>query len=314
MTRIDHIYIDGEFVVPHGEELFDLHDPTAGAVIGQVRLGDAEDARAAVRAGKAAAWAMAQTSKAKRLEMLGSLSDAVAERRADLIEAIMLEFGAPRALAGWMADGAAGAFRAAAESLRDYPLTQIVGAARVVMAPVGVAGLITPWNANPLFICNKLAYALAAGCPAVIKPSEMSAIQTEVVVRALDRARLPRGSFNVVNGRGDVVGHEIVVSPDVSKISFTGSTTVGKQILRSAADTLKRVTLELGGKSPTIVLDDADLETAVDGVIGAGFINTGQACIAGTRVLVSARRQAEFEAKLVAGGGDPRTVGAARPS
>ena len=180
------------------------------------------------------------------------------------------------------------------------------------MEPVGVVGLITPWNANAGFICNKLAYAIAAGCTAVIKPSEMSAIQTDVVLRALHEAGLPAGVYNLVNGRGAEVGAEIAAHPDVAKISFTGSTAVGKAILRASADTLKRVTLELGGKSPTIVLDDADLETVIPGVIEVGFMNSGQACIAGTRVLVPETRLGAFEACLKAAiearvkVGDPR--------
>ena len=172
-----------------------------------------------------------------------------------------------------MSDYAAEAFLTAARTLADYPLDAGIGSARVVMEPVGVVGLITPWNANAGFICSKLAYAIAAGCTAVIKPSEMSAIQTDIVLRALHEAGLPAGVYNMVNGRGAEVGAEIAAHPDVAKISFTGSTAVGKSILRASADTLKRVTLELGGKSPTIVLDDADLEAVIPGVIEAGFMN-----------------------------------------
>jgi aldehyde dehydrogenase (NAD+) len=211
-----------------------------------------------------------------------------------------------------MADYATACFAAAAKSLEAFPLTHRIGSAEVVMEPVGVVGLITPWNSNAGFICNKLAYAIAAGCTAVIKPSEMSAMQTEVVLRALHKAGLPAGVYNVVNGRGDVVGAEITANPDVAKISFTGSTAVGKAIVRASADTLKRVTLELGGKSPSIVLDDADIDAVIPGVIEAGYMNSGQACIAGTRVLISEKRRAEFETKLKAAVesrvkvGDPR--------
>jgi aldehyde dehydrogenase (NAD+) len=180
------------------------------------------------------------------------------------------------------------------------------------MEPVGVAGLITPWNANALFICKKLAYAIAAGCTSVIKPSEMSATQTEIVLRSPHKAELPKGIFNLVNGRGNVVGAEISAHPDVAKISFTGSTAVGKAIVRASADTLKRVTLELGGKSPTVVLDDAEFDTVIPSVIEIGYMNSGQACVAGTRVLVSHARRTEFEARLKAAietnvrVGDPR--------
>ncbi|MXN60918.1 aldehyde dehydrogenase family protein, partial [Burkholderia pseudomallei] len=174
-----------------------------------------------------------------------------------------------------------------------------------------VAGLITPWNSNAGFICGKLAAALAAGCTAVIKPSEMSAIQTRIVTEALHDAGLRPGVFNSVTGLGDTVGAEISARPDVANLSFTGSTAVGKTILATAAQTLKRVTLELGGKSPVIVLDDANLDEAVPFALQAGFMNSGQACIAGTRILVPQSRLAEFEARVVAciagiQAGDPR--------
>ena len=142
----------------------------------------------------------------------------------------------------------------------------------------------------------RFAAALAAGCTTVIKPSEMSALQTQIVTQALHEADLPPGVFNIVTGRGDSVGAQISSHPDVAKISFTGSTVVGKTILRTGADTLKRVTLELGGKSPVVVLDDADFAQAVPLALQAGFMNSGQACIAGTRILVPHRRLAEFEA------------------
>jgi aldehyde dehydrogenase (NAD+) len=181
------------------------------------------------------------------------------------------------------------------------------------MTPVGVAGLITPWNSDAGFICNKLATALAAGCTAVIKPSEMSAMQTQIITEALHQAGLPAGVFNIVNGRGDVVGEELTRNPDVAKISFTGSTGVGKHIVASGAETMKRVTLELGGKSPTLLLDDADFPATIGMILQAGFMNSGQACIAGTRILVPRQRLAEFEQVAVEAiaqikSGDPRQV------
>jgi len=312
MRIIEHIYIDGRFVEPHGRELFDLFNPATGAVIGQVRLGDAEDARSAIAAAKRALPRMARTTKAERLEMLESLHAAMRAHVEELREAVLEEYGAPVSRSSWMANYAADSFRVAARTLADYPLERDIGSARVVMEPVGVVGLITPWNSNAGFICNKLAYAIAAGCTAVIKPSEMSARQTEVVLRALHKAGLPAGVYNVVNGRGAVVGAEIAAHPDVAKVSFTGSTAVGKAIVQASAATLKRVTLELGGKSPSIVLDDADLDAVIPGVIEAGFENSGQACVAGTRVLVSETRRAELEARLKAAiearvkVGDPR--------
>ena len=292
-TVVSRAYIDGAFVEPHGTEMFDLFNPSTEERIGQVRLGDREDALRAIAAAKRAFPAMARTSKSERIALLGRLHAAVAARVDDIRDAMMLEYGASRAFATSTATRAAESFRLAADTLEAYPLERRIGTADVQMAPVGVAALVTPWNSNAGFICGKLATAIAAGCTAVIKPSEMSALQTQVVLEALHAAGLPAGVFNVVNGRGDVVGAEFASHPDVAKVSFTGSTAVGKSILRAGAETLKRVTLELGGKSPTILLDDADFATAIPLAVQAGFINSGQACIAGTRILVPRARMDE---------------------
>jgi aldehyde dehydrogenase (NAD+) len=293
MQEINHIYIDGRFVESHGSERFDLHNPTTGEVFGRVRLGDVEDARAAIAAAKRAFPSWSRSTKTERISLLHRLHEAMDARKDALLDAIILEYGAPLSRSTWMAAHASGSFMEAARTLEEFDLRRQIGTADVIMEAVGVVGLITPWNSNAGFICNKLAYALAAGCTAVVKPSEMSAAQTQVVLEALHEAGAPAGLFNIVNGRGDVVGAEITTNPDISKISFTGSTAVGKAILRGAADTLKRVTLELGGKSPTVILDDADFAKAIPLALEAGFANSGQACIAGTRILVPASRLEE---------------------
>ncbi|WP_426703128.1 aldehyde dehydrogenase family protein [Rhodanobacter sp. Col0626] len=311
MQRIEHIYIDGAFVTPHGSEWFDLFNPATEEVIGQVRLGDAEDARHAIAAAKAAFPAFSRSTRDQRIAVLQRMQAAVAAREDELFEALVTEYGAPVSRARWMAAYSHQVIGEVAATLADYAFERQAGSARVVMKPLGVAGLISPWNNNAGFILGKLATAMAAGCTAVIKPSEMSAIQTRIVMEALHEAGLPPGVVNIVNGRGDVVGTQISAHPDVAKISFTGSSAVGRAILRGGAETLKRVTLELGGKSPTIVLDDADFATAVPLTVGAGFMNSGQACIAGTRILVPASRLAEFEEAIVGQvratpAGDPR--------
>jgi aldehyde dehydrogenase (NAD+) len=307
---INKIYIDGAFVTPHGTELFDLFNPATGQVIGQVQLADEVDTAAAVAAAKRALPAWSATSAEERIAALRRLQAAVAARRDEMLSAVLVEYGAP-ARNAWMVDTAAQAFGDMITTLEGFSFTRRVGEATVEMAPVGVAGLISPWNSDAFFICDKFATALAAGCTVVIKPSEMSATQTHVLTRALHEAGLPNGVLNVVTGRGDVVGTAITRHPDVAKISFTGSTAVGKIILREAAETMKRVTLELGGKSPSIILDDADLEKAVAGALAAGFVNSGQACVAGTRVLVPESRLDEVLAIATAQmddfpAGDPR--------
>ena len=290
MQEINHVYIDGRFVEPHGTQLFDLHNPATGEVFGRVRLGDVEDARAAIAAATRAFPSWSRSTKTERVALLHRLFAVMNARKDDLLDAIILEYGAPISRATWMAAHASNSFMDAARALEKFDLTPQIGTAEVIMQPVGVVGLITPWNSNAGFICSKLAYALAAGCTAVIKPSEMSAAQTQVVLEALHEASAPPGLFNMVNGRGDVVGAEITANPSISKISFTGSTAVGKAILRGAAETLKRVTLELGGKSPTVILEDADFAKAIPLALEAGFVNSGQACIAGSRILVPASR------------------------
>lgn len=222
-----------------------------------------------------------------------------------------MEYGAPKIRGRWMASYPADAIAQAIDALENFEFTEQAGKAQVIMTPVGVAGLITPWNSDAGFICNKLATAMAAGCTAVIKPSEMSAMQTRVITEALHDAGIPAGVFNIITGRGEVVGEVINRHPDIAKISFTGSTAVGKHIVESGAESLKRVTLELGGKSPTLILDDADVMQAVPLALAAGFMNSGQACIAGTRILVPRSRQAEFEQAIADAvgkvrSGDPR--------
>jgi len=299
MHTIDQIYIDGAFVTPHGEERFDLFNPATEEVIGTVRLADREDARRAIAAAKRAFPAFSRTTIAERIALLRRMHAAVEARGDDLFTAVLEEYGAPVNRGRWMVGHASSVFLDAIDTLEHFEFERRKGTATVVMQAVGVVGLITPWNSDAGFICGKLATAIAAGCTAVIKPSEMSALQTRVVTEALHAAGAPAGVFNIVTGRGDVVGAAIVDSPDIAKISFTGSTAVGKGIVRAAADTLKRVTLELGGKSPVVILDDADFDAAVPLAVMAGFANSGQACIAGTRLLVPRARLADFETRMV---------------
>jgi aldehyde dehydrogenase (NAD+) len=289
---IDKIYIDGEFVTPHGTELFDLYNPATGKVIGQVRLADETDTDLAVAAATRALPGWSATSVQERIAALRRVQEALAARRDELAEATVTEYAAP-VRNTWMVDSAIDAFGEMIQTLETFEFTRHVGTATVEMAPMGVAGLISPWNSDAFFIADKTATALAAGCTVVMKPSEMSATQTQVITRAFHDAGLPAGVVNIVTGRGDVVGSEITRHPGIAKISFTGSTAVGKIILRDSADTVKDVTLELGGKSPSIILDDADLEQAVPIALAAGFANSGQACVAGTRILIPESRKEE---------------------
>src|SRR5580693_7244187 len=288
-------YIDGAFVESHGREFMDIIKPTNGQIIGRVTLGDEEDTRRAIAAAKHAFASFSRTTKEERSRYLRQLHRAVSERIDDLTAIMIEEYGGVARFARLIVESGVTAFAGAEKGLQELPLKQSWGKTTVTLEPVGVAGLITAWNANALFICLKLASAVAAGCTVVIKPSEMSSLQTRVMVEALNAAALPKGVFNVVTGIGTVVGAELVRNPDVAKISFTGSVAVGEAIMRDGAATMKRVTLELGGKSPTIVLDDAALEKVIPSALILAFLNSGQACAAGTRLLVPKSRLDEVK-------------------
>jgi len=283
-------YIDGAFVESHGREVMDIIKPTNGQVIARVMLGDEEDTRRAIAAAKRAFATFGKTTKEERATTLRRLHQAVSARIDDLTAAMVEEYGGVVQFARVIVQSGIDAFPAAEKGLDELPLTRSWGKTTVTLEPVGVAGLITAWNANALFICLKLASAVAAGCTVVIKPSELSSLQTQVMLECLDAAKLPQGVCNVVIGRGTVVGAELVRNPDVAKISFTGSVAVGQSIMRDGAATMKRITLELGGKSPTILLDDAALEKAIPAALLLAFMNSGQACAAGTRLLVPKSR------------------------
>jgi aldehyde dehydrogenase (NAD+) len=216
-------YIDGAFVASHGREVMDIISPTNGTAIGRVALADEEDTRRAIAAARRAFANYGRSAKEERQEILRRLHAAASARADDLTAAMVKEYGGVVQFAGVIVQSGVTAFQAAEQALHEMPLTRSWGKTTVTLEPVGVAGLITTWNANTLFICLKLASAVAAGCTVVIKPSELSALQTRVLIEALHEAKLPKGLLNVVTGRGDVVGAELVRNPDVDKISFTGS-------------------------------------------------------------------------------------------
>jgi aldehyde dehydrogenase (NAD+) len=210
------------------------------------------------------------------------------------------EYGGVHHFSKLIVQMAADSFFHAEKALQELLLVRTWNKTTVYLTPVGVAGLITAWNSNALFICLKTASALAAGCTVVVKPSELSSFQTQVLLECVHEAKLPRGVFNVVTGLGSTVGAELVRNPDVAKISFTGSVAVGQQIMRDGAATMKRVTLELGGKSPNILLDDVNLDEAIPRALAIAFLNSGQACAAGTRLLVPSSRLEEIKQRIVA--------------
>ncbi|MGH8082891.1 MAG: aldehyde dehydrogenase family protein [Lysobacter sp.] len=293
MRHISHAYIDGAFVPVQGREVVDIINPATETSIGTVTLGDRSDAQRAIAAAQRAQPAFGRSSKHERIDLLKRLQAAVQARADDIREATIDEYGGPVSRSQWVSGYASQCFAYAVDTLESYAFVRQAGAASVVMEPVGVTALMTPWNSTTGSICNKLASAIAAGCATVIKPSELSPIQTQIVAEAIHEAGLPPGIVNIVMGRGADVGTEISTHPGIAKISFTGSTATGKAILRAGAETMKRVSLALTGKSATLVLDDADFAQAIPDALSAGFLNSGQACIAGTRILVPRARLAD---------------------
>ena len=283
-------YIDGAFVESHGRQVTDIIRPIDGQLIARVTLGDEDDTRRAIDAAKRAFTTYGRSTPDERAKILRRLHEAAAARVDDLTSAMIEEYGGVAQFAGLIVQSGVNAFAAAEQALQEMPWTRRWDKTTVTLEPVGVAGLITAWNANALFMCLKLASAVAAGCTVVIKPSELSSLQARVLVEGLHEADLPKGLLNVVTGAGSVVGAELVRNPDVAKISFTGSVAVGETIMRDGAATMKRVTLELGGKSPTIMLEDAALDEAIPSALTMAFLNSGQACAAGTRLLVPKSR------------------------
>ncbi len=286
MRRFDQTYIDGSFRSTVGREELPLFDPTTEEQTGILVLAGTEDARLAVESASSALQRWSASSRNERIDLLNAMADAVEARADELTEATVAEYGGPIAQASWRAGLAATNFRIAADLLKDFAFTRRINGTEVVAQAAGVALHIVPWNSVYNAISVKMAGALAAGCPLVVKPSEFSPWQVDLFTQCLHAAGAPAGVVNVVTGLGSEVGAALTSHPDVRKISFTGSTAVGKMILQASAERMQRVTLELGGKAPTIILDDADLAKAARQALAIGFANNGQACIGGTRILV----------------------------
>lgn len=296
MKRFNQMYVNGDFLTPHGQETFDLINPTTGQKTGEVVLGDETDTRIAIAAAKEAFQTFRKTTVEERIALLERLQRAVSKREDEYTRTMVEEYGGTLQFCRMSAKNAISSFENMASVLKTFEFEKTVGQSKVRLESLGVVGIITPWNASNSFICNKFATAVAAGCTVVVKPSEMSAAQTQLLLECFHEAQIPKGVFNLVNGWGNVVGAEITSHPDIAKISFTGSTFTGKIIAKGAIDTMKRVTLELGGKSPNLILDDADLEKAIPQAVFGAYMNNGQACIAPTRLLVPENKLDEVNA------------------
>src|SRR5215218_8017899 len=293
-TVRDHLYIGGQWVAPAATGTIEVQNPATEEVLGHVPEGTAADVDTAVAAARSAFDAWASTPMAERGAYLDRLHGALAARAADIAETVGLELGTPIKIAQAVQAGLPLAvLRGYADSAAQPAPEQTIGNSLVVREPIGVVGAITPWNYPLHQVVAKVAAALAAGCTVVLKPSELTPLVAYLLIDAADEAGLPPGVLNLVPGTGPVVGAAIAGHPDVDMVSFTGSTATGRAITHAAADRIARVTLELGGKSANVILEDADLVRAVKVGVGNAFLNSGQTCTAWTRMLVHQSRYDE---------------------
>ncbi len=290
----------GAWVAPSGKETIDVHNAGTGAVMGRVPLGDEKDVDRAVAAARDAFEAWSSTPSAERASYLEKISANLKARADEIARLIAQEVGMPIKLSARIQAGLPIAnFANYAKLVKEFQFEQRVGNSLVVRDPVGVVGAITPWNYPLHQIALKVAPALAAGCTVVLKPSEVAPFNAFVLAEAIEAAGLPKGVFNLVTGTGAQAGEALVRHPGVDMISFTGSTRAGKRISELASQSIKRVALELGGKSASVILDDADLPAAVKSTVNGCYLNSGQTCTALTRMLVPQSKYDEA-AKLAA--------------
>lgn len=292
--ELTNFYIDGQWIAAHGSGTHAIVDPSTEQAFGRLAMGDAIDVDRAVTAARRAFEPYTALSVADRLDLFAAILAAYRARADDLVQAVSHEMGAPIGLAR-DAHVPAGLrhLEQAAAVLRDYRFDTVAGKMRLTREPIGVCGLITPWNWPLNQLCCKIGPALAAGCTMVLKPSEFAPVSARILAEILDAAGVPPGVFNLIYGDGPTVGAALAAHPQVDMVSFTGSTRAGIAVAQTAAQTVKRVTQELGGKAPYIVFDGADFATAVRHAAVTCFRNSGQSCNVPARLLVPADRLAE---------------------
>jgi len=287
-------YIDGKWVDPVSPKTLDVINPATEEAIGQISLGSKADVDKAVKAARRAFETFSQTTKEERLALLQKVLEVYQRRYGEFVETISLEMGAPL----WLSKAAQAATGVAhlnqtIKILKDFEFQKTQGTTGIAYEPVGVVGMITPWNWPVNQIMCKAAPALAAGCTMVLKPSEVAPLNAMLIADVFHEAGVPAGVFNLVNGDGPSVGEAMSSHPGIDMMSFTGSTRAGVAVAKASADTVKRVTQELGGKSANIILEDADLKKAVSGGVMGCFGNSGQSCNAPTRMFVPRKKQDE---------------------
>ncbi|HEY0106526.1 MAG TPA: aldehyde dehydrogenase family protein [Rhizomicrobium sp.] len=315
----DHLqfYIDGKWVDPVTPKTLEVENPATEEAFARISMGSKADVDKAVAAAKRAFKSFSQTTKKQRIELLQAIMASYQKHIGEVAEAIHAEMGAPLWLAkAAQAPAALGHIGTVLQALTDFEFEVPRGKNRIRYEPVGVCGLITPWNWPINQIAAKVAPAIAAGCTMVLKPSEIAPLDGILFAKVMHEAGVPAGVFNLVNGDGPGVGEALSHHPDIDMMSFTGSTRAGIAVSKAAAETVKRVALELGGKSANIVLDDADLGKAVQAQMGGLMINSGQSCNAPTRMFVPRKKQDEIAGlvktameNVKIGDGSPGSIG-----
>ena len=291
MEQLD-FYINGSWVKPNGVETLDVINPASEEKVTKISLGTANHVNEAVAAARTAFETYSQTPVEQRIDLLTTIREIYKRRLDDVADAIQTEMGAPTHLAkGAQAMVGLGHLKAAIRSLTNHNFEYEHGSFIIRHEPIGVCGLITPWNWPVNQVVSKLAPCLAAGCTAILKPSEIAPLSSMVIAEILDEAKVPAGVFNLINGMGPVVGEAMSAHPDIDMMSFTGSTRGGVAVAKASADSVKRVSQELGGKSANIILDDANFEGSIRAGVDSCMSNTGQSCNAPTRMLVPASRK-----------------------
>jgi aldehyde dehydrogenase (NAD+) len=302
-------YISGAWQGPSVGSGIPVYDPWTEEVVANMPAGGPSHVDEAVLAARSAQSAWAGMPTDERVAHLRAIRDGLVARSEDIVRAIVIEMGAPVTFArAVQAAGPVGSFDVAVEMVESFPMSTRLGSSLVVREPIGVVGIITPWNFPLHQVCGKVAPALAAGCTVVVKPSEVAPLSSAILAEIVDASGLPPGVFNLVHGDGPTVGEAMAAHPGIDMISFTGSTRAGRRVGELAARTVKRVTLELGGKSANVILDDADLDVAVARGVAECYSNSGQSCAAWSRMLVPGARLAEVE-ELAAAAAAAEVVG-----
>ena len=285
--HLDQFYINGAFVSPHGRSRREIVDPATEEVVAEIAMADETDVERAVQAAKRAFKTFGFSSREQRLDLLQKILDIYNARSEEFAVRMTAEMGTPISFSQQVQTPLAGAHIAEnIKALKSFQLEVRRGSTSIVREPIGVCSLITPWNWPMLQVITKVAPAIAAGCTIILKPSEYSPLSALLFAEVMHEAGVPPGVFNLINGDGPVAGTALSVHPDIDMVSFTGSTRAGILVAKNAADTVKRVHQELGGKSANIVLPDVDLERAVYKAVDGCYLNAGQSCSAPTRLLV----------------------------